>query len=72
MMLKGWRSTEEVRYCCLKSSIKFEGHMGQKNHQFWPKLRVSGLQLKFEFTDGFQTMHKAWRSVEEVSYCFSR
>ena len=24
------------------------------------------------FTDGFETMHKAWCSLEEVHYCFSR
>ena len=39
---------------------------------FQPKLRISGLQLQFEFTDGFQMMHTAWRSIEEVPYCFWR
>ena len=42
---------------------------GKKNRQFLPKLSVSGLQ--FEFTDGFEMMHKASRSIEEVPYCFS-
>ena len=45
---------------------------GMKNRRFWPELSVSGLYLQFEFTDGFQKMHKAQRSMEEVSYCFSR
>ena len=27
---------------------------------------------QFEFTDGYEMMHKAWYSIEEVSYCFSR
>ena len=35
--------------------------------QFWPKLIAS---RQFEFIDGFEMMHKAWRSVEEVPYCF--
>ena len=26
---------EQVLYCFSKSSIKFQGHTGQKNHQFW-------------------------------------
>ena len=45
---------------------------GTKNCWFWPKLSVSGLQLQLEFTHGFQMMHKAYCSIEEVSYCFSR
>ena len=31
-----------------------------------------GLQLQFEFTDGFVIMHKKWYSLDEVPYCFSR
>ena len=42
------------------------------NRQFWPKLGVSGLSLQFEFTNGYEMMHKAWSNVEEVPYCFSR
>ena len=45
---------------------------GTKNWRFWPELSVSGLSLKFEFSDGFEVMHKAWCSIEEVPYCFSR
>ena len=36
------------------------------------KLDVSGLYLQFEFTDGYEMMHKAWSRIGEVSYCFSR
>ena len=43
-----------------------------KNRWIWPKLAVSGLWLKFEITDGYEMMHKAWSSIEEVPYCFSR
>ena len=44
----------------------------KKNLQFWPELRVSWLLLQFEFTDGFEIMHKAWHSKEEVPSCFLR
>ena len=27
--------------------------------------------IQFEFTDGFELMHKAWCSIEEVPYYFS-
>ena len=33
-------------------------------------MSISGLYLQFEFTDGFETMHKTWSSIEEVPYCF--
>ena len=45
---------------------------GSKNHRIWPRLGVSGLLLQFEFTNGYEMMHKAWSSIEEVSYCFAR
>ena len=41
------------------------------NRRFWPELKVSVLQLQFEFTDGFEMVHEAWSSIAEVSYCFS-
>ena len=37
-----------------------------------PNLTVSGLSLQFEFTNGYEIMHKAWSSMEEVPYCISR
>ena len=45
---------------------------GSRNCQFWPKFSVSGLYLHFEITDGYEMMHKAWSSIEEVPYCFSK
>ena len=47
-------------------------HLQKKNRQFWPELSVSGMERQFKFTVGFKMMHKAWRSIEEVPYCFSR
>ena len=42
---------------------------GSKNRRTWPKLGVSGLYLQFEFTNGYEMIHKAWSSTEEVPYC---
>ena len=67
MIQKTWRCIEEVSFFS-RSSVKFQGDTGQKNQQFWSELRVSGLLLQFEFTDGFEMMHNVWRSIEEVSY----
>ena len=39
---------------------------------FWAELSVSGLSHQFEFTDGFEMIYKAWSSIKEVPYCFSR
>ena len=46
----------------LRSEVKGQGPRGQS--KFYPYL------LEFEFTNGFEMMHKAWSSIEEVSYCF--
>ena len=43
-----------------------------KNRRIWPRLDVSGPKLQFEFTNGSDMMHKAWSSIEEVPYYFSR
>ena len=43
---------------------------GSKNRQIWPRFGVSGLYLQFEFTNGYEMMHKAWSSIEEAPFCF--
>ena len=54
--------------------IVFQGHPSNfnvprdKNHQFWPEMIVSGLLLKFDFTDGFEMINKAWHSIEDVPF----
>ena len=45
---------------------------GSKNRRIWPRWGVSGLYLQFEYTNGYEMMHKARSSVEEVPYCFWR
>ena len=72
MMHKAWSSIEEVPYCFSRSSVKLQGHTAKKNRRFQPKLCVSGLFLQFESTNGYEMMHKACSSMEEVPYCFSR
>ena len=43
---------------------------GSKNRRIWTRLGVSGLYFQFEFTSGYEMLHKAWSSIEEVPYCF--
>ena len=41
-----------------------------KNCRFWPEFSVSGLLLQFDFTNRFEMMHKAWRSIEKCPIVF--
>ena len=58
-----------TKYCQFLPKLIISRH-GTKNYRFWSELSVSGLWLQFEFTHGFEMMHKAWCSIEEVPYCF--
>ena len=71
MMQRAWSNIVKVPYCYQGHSQIARSH-GSKNRRFWPKLGVSGLYLQFGITDGYEMMHKAWSSIEEVRYCFSR
>ena len=44
---------------------------GSKNRWLWPKLGISGLYLQCEIINGYEMMHKAWCSIEDVPYYFS-
>ena len=57
---------------CKKSRSDVNKVTEVKNRRIWPKLGVSGLKLPFQFTNGYEMMHKAWSGMEEVPYCFSR
>ena len=72
MMHKAWSSIWEVPYCFSRSSVKFQGHRGQKMADFDPHWAFPDSNSQFEFTDGYEMMHKAWSSIWEVPYCFSR
>ena len=71
MMHKAWSIIEKVPYFC-KVIRQISRSHGSKNRRIWPRLAVSGLSLKFEFTNVYEMLHKAWSSIEEVPYCFSR
>ena len=71
MMHKAWRGIEEVSNF-FKVIRQISSSHGTKNRGLWPKSGVSKLYLQFEFTNGFEMLHKAWRSIDEVPYCFSK
>ena len=56
MMHKAWSSIEEVPYCFSRSSVKFQGHTGQKIADFDPNWPFP--DCNFEFTNGYEMMHK--------------
>ena len=74
-MHRAWCGIEEVPY------FIFQGHLSiiKVTHDkklpifnFLPKFGVSGLKPQFELTDGYEMMHQAWSSIEEMPYCFWR
>ena len=62
---------KSLRFALLRVNRKISRSHGSKNRRFWPELSVSGL-FKFEFTNGYEMIHKAWSGIEEVPYCFAR
>ena len=67
-----WCSIKEVPYCFPRSSIKFQGRMGQKIADFDPNWAFPECNFSLNFTDGFEMIHKAWCGIEEVPYYFSK
>ena len=72
MMHKAWSSIEEVPYCFSRSSVKFQGHTALKIVEYDPDWAFPDYNSSLNFTNGYKMMHKAWSSIEEVPYCFSR
>ena len=70
MVHKARSSIEEVPYCFWRSSVKFQGHSGEKIADF--DLNLAFPDCNSSLTDGFEMMDKAWCSIEEVPNCFSR
>ena len=66
MLHKAWRSIEEVPYCFFKVIHQISRSHGSKNRRIWPRLGVSGLKLQVEFTNGYEMLHKAWSSIEDM------
>ena len=58
-------------YCFPMSSVKFEGHMAEKIVDFDPNRALLDCNSSlYSPMAGYQMMHKAWSSIEEVPYCF--
>ena len=72
MMHMAWCCLEEVPSCFSRSSVKFQGHTA---------LKIVKFDLDWAFLDCNSSLNspmatkwctKAWSSIEEVPYCFSR
>ena len=65
-----WHRRGQVPYCFCTSSIKLQGHRGQKNRRFGSDLGVSGWQLQLECIDGYQITHtfQSYLSNFEVTW----
>ena len=67
-----WKQHRRSALLFFKVICQISRSHGSKNRQIWPRLGVSGLYLQFEFTNGYEMIHRAWSSIEEMPYCFSR
>ena len=70
MMRKAWNRIEGVPYCFSKSSVKFQGHTGQKNTFLYPNWAFPGCKSSLNppmVTKWYTKLEVAWR----VPYCFS-
>ena len=61
---------EEVPYCFSRSSVKFHGHTALKI-EFDPDLARPDCNSSFN-SPMAKMMHRAWSSIDDVPYCFSR
>ena len=73
IIVSSWNFQESSPRTRVRSmqKVKVRGPRGGSQRS-QPNLTVSGLQLQFEFTNGYRMLHKAWSSIEEVPCCFSR
>ena len=72
MMHKAWSGIEDVPYCFSRSYVKLQGHTALKIVDFDPNWAFPDCTSSLNFTDGYEMMHRAWCSIVEVPYCFSR
>ena len=72
MIYKAWSSIEEVSYCLSRSSIKFQGHKGQKIANFDPNLAFLFCSCSLNSSMGLKWCIKLDVVKKEVPYCFSR
>ena len=71
-MHRAWSSIEEVLYHFSRSTIKFQGHTALKIAEFDLNWAFPDCNSSFNTPMVREMMHKAWSSIEEVPYCFSR
>ena len=73
MVHKAWCYLGEAPYCfsIIYESLKFQGHTAQKSSILTQIGRLRSITPVWS-TNGYEMMHKAWSSIEEVPYCFSR
>ena len=58
------------KWCpCIRFISGFKGHGHKGQNKFGPNLGVSGPQLQFEITVGYEMMHKAWSDIDDLPYC---
>ena len=55
-----------------RSYVKLQGHTAQKILNLDPDLAFTDYNSSLNSPNGYEMMHKAWSSMEKVSYCFSR
>ena len=72
MMHKAWSSLEEVPCCFWRSSVKFQGHTALKSVEFDPDWAFPYSNSSLNSSNGYEMLHKAWSSIEEVPYCLWR
>ena len=73
IIVSSWNFQELLPWSKVMSmqKVKVKGQRS-RSQRSTPNLAVSGLYLQFEYTNSYEMMHKAWSSVKEVPYCFSR
>ena len=75
-MATKWCTKLEVAW--KRCPIVFQGHPSNckvtrlKKSLILTQIRRFRTVTPVEFTNGYEMMHKAWSSMEEVPYCFSR
>ena len=62
----------DVPYCFSRSSARFLDHSSRNIDYFDPNWALPDCDLNFLFTGGYEMMHKAESSIEEVLYYISR
>ena len=72
MMHNAWSSIEEVPYCFSRSYVKLQGHMAKKIVDFDPNWAFPDCNSSLNSLMATKMMHRAWSSIVEVPYCFSR